>query len=70
MRHLQAHHIHNWANAGETSLPNLVLLCTGHHAAVHEGTLSVGVHAGKIVFEAAGRQLGPAPVRDMSIDVM
>jgi hypothetical protein len=70
-RHLQAHHIHNWADAGETALPNLVLLCTGHHAAVHEGTLSVGVRAGKIVFEAAdGRRLGPAPGRDASIDVM
>jgi hypothetical protein len=69
-RHLQAHPIHHWADAGETALPNLVLLCTGHHAAVHEGSLRVGVRAGEIVFEAAGGvQLNPAPVRDASIEV-
>jgi hypothetical protein len=67
-RHLHAHHIENWADDGETSLPNLVLLCTGHHAAVHEGTLSVAVRAGKIVFETAdGLQLRPGPLRNASI---
>ena len=27
----------HWANGGETSLDNLILLCSAHHAAVHEG---------------------------------
>ncbi|MEO5632520.1 DUF222 domain-containing protein [Gaiella sp.] len=36
-RHLQAHHRQHWANGGETSLENLVLLCYQHHRLVHEG---------------------------------
>jgi hypothetical protein len=36
-RWLDAHHIQHWADGGETSLDNLVLLCTHHHALVHEG---------------------------------
>ncbi len=36
-RHLQAHHREHWANGGETSLENLVLLCHQHHRLVHEG---------------------------------
>ena len=64
-RHLHAHHIHNWADGGKTSASNLVLLCTGHHTAVHEGTLSVGVREGKIVFENTyGLRLRPVPARD------
>ncbi|MEW5980130.1 MAG: DUF222 domain-containing protein [Acidobacteriota bacterium] len=34
---LVAHHIQHWANQGETSLTNCILLCRGHHWAVHEG---------------------------------
>jgi hypothetical protein len=40
-RHLQAHHRHHWANGGETSLDNLVLLCSQHHRLVHEGGYTV-----------------------------
>jgi len=36
-RWLDAHHIQHWADGGETSLDNLVLLCTHHHALIHEG---------------------------------
>jgi hypothetical protein len=36
-RHLAAHHRTHWANGGETSLDNLVLLCWHHHRLVHEG---------------------------------
>jgi len=36
-RFVDAHHIHHWADGGETSLENLVLLCRRHHRLVHEG---------------------------------
>ena len=32
-----AHHIIHWADGGETTLDNLVLLCRSHHRMVHEG---------------------------------
>src|SRR5690606_20669563 len=36
-RFVDAHHIEHWANGGETSLANLMLLCSAHHTLVHEG---------------------------------
>ena len=36
-RFLQCHHVEHWSNGGETSLENLMLLCTLHHTLVHEG---------------------------------
>ncbi|MDZ4729561.1 MAG: DUF222 domain-containing protein [Xanthomonadales bacterium] len=36
-RFVDAHHIHHWADGGETSMNNLVLLCRHHHRLVHEG---------------------------------
>ena len=36
-RDVDAHHIKHWANGGETSLENLVLLCRHHHRLLHEG---------------------------------
>jgi hypothetical protein len=36
-RFVDAHHIHHWADGGETSMNNLVLLCSRHHRLVHEG---------------------------------
>ena len=36
-RFLQCHHVEHWSNGGETSLENLMLLCTRHHTLVHEG---------------------------------
>ena len=41
-RFVDAHHITHWADGGETSLDNLVLLCRRHHRLVHEG--GYGVH--------------------------
>jgi hypothetical protein len=40
-RHLDAHHRTHWARGGETSLDNLVLLCSHHHRLVHEGGYAV-----------------------------
>lgn len=34
---MDAHHIRHWADGGETSLDNTMLLCGGHHRLVHEG---------------------------------
>jgi hypothetical protein len=36
-RHLAAHHRTHWAQGGETSVDNLLLLCFHHHRLVHEG---------------------------------
>jgi hypothetical protein len=36
-RFVDAHHVRHWAQGGETTLTNLVLLCRRHHRAVHEG---------------------------------
>ena len=35
-RHCDAHHVQHWADGGETTLRNLVLLYRRHHRAVHE----------------------------------
>jgi hypothetical protein len=40
-RFVDAHHVTHWADGGETSLDNLLLLCTRHHRAVHEGGYSI-----------------------------
>ena len=36
-RFVDAHHIKHWSAGGETSLDNLMLLCSRHHRLVHEG---------------------------------
>ena len=42
-RFVDAHHIQHWADGGETSLNNLLLLCRHHHRLVHEE--GFGVHS-------------------------
>jgi len=36
-RFVDAHHVQHWSAGGETSLENLILLCSRHHRLVHEG---------------------------------
>ncbi|MGD9265402.1 MAG: DUF222 domain-containing protein [Lysobacterales bacterium] len=40
-RFVDAHHIIHWADGGETSMDNLVLLCRTHHRLVHEAGFGV-----------------------------
>ncbi|NJD31272.1 MAG: DUF222 domain-containing protein [Gammaproteobacteria bacterium] len=40
-RYVDGHHIHHWAEGGETKLSNLVSLCRTHHRAVHEGRIVI-----------------------------
>jgi hypothetical protein len=43
-RYLDAHHVRHWVEGGETSLDNLLVLCTTHHRLVHEGGFGVQRH--------------------------
>jgi hypothetical protein len=40
-RYVDAHHIHHWAEGGETSLDNLVTLCRFHHRQLHRGCFEI-----------------------------
>lgn len=51
-RYVDAHHIHHWADGGETSLDNLVTLCRFHHRQLHRGCF--GMRAEKISAETPG----------------
>jgi hypothetical protein len=61
-RFCDAHHIEHWADGGETSLDNLVLLCRMHHRAVHEDGFTVEMAPEGPRFETPdGRPLPEAP---------
>jgi hypothetical protein len=60
-RFVDAHHVRHWAQGGETSLDNLVLLCRDHHRLVHEGGVSVKPGLDGLVFrDQHGDRLDPA----------
>jgi hypothetical protein len=40
-RFVDAHHVRHWSAGGETSLDNLMLLCSQHHRLVHEGGFTI-----------------------------
>lgn len=69
-RFVDAHHIRHWADGGETSLDNLVHLCTHHHRLLHEGGFTVRAKphgfefrtpTGRLLREVTGR---PRRARD------
>lgn len=64
---LHGHHIKHWLHGGETSLGNLVMLCTFHHHLVHEGGWTVTAEAdGAFAFYSpAGRILAHDPPREL-----
>lgn len=66
-RFCDAHHLVHWADGGETSLENLILLCRRHHRLCHEEGYSIERDAdGRLVFRTprgfpipAAPMLGP-----------
>ena len=69
---LHGHHIEHWLHGGETSLGNLVMLCTFHHHLVHEGRWRVAANAdvGFVFRSPAGRLLAPEPPREPVHDTL
>jgi hypothetical protein len=57
-RFVDGHHIRHWVDGGETSLENGLLLCTRHHALVHEGGFGVVRDGDEVHFlSPAGQRL-------------
>ena len=60
IHHVDAHHIHHWANGGATTLDNLVLLCRRHHTFVHEGGYRIHKRGEVIHFtDRTGQHISP-----------
>ena len=61
-RWTDAHHIHHWADGGETSLDNLVTLCRYHHRALHrdEYRIERGTDGELIFIDAQYQAIPPA----------
>ncbi len=71
-RFTEAHHVKHWADGGETSLRNTLLLCRRHHRAVHEGQVKVSVNGDGTVlfFTPSGKMLADAPRKPTSADTL
>jgi hypothetical protein len=63
LRFTDAHHVAHWADGGDTSLRNLILLCARHHRAVHEGGFRVclDAEATAVFFGPDGAAVASAP---------
>ena len=60
-RFVDAHHIKHWAEGGETSVENMVLLCSTHHKLVHEGAFTVNrERSGDLLFRRPDGKAVPA----------
>ena len=61
---LEAHHVMHWADGGETSLDNTMLICNRHHRLLHEGGFTIHKNfAGEWYFRTAeGKVLPEAPM--------
>ena len=61
-RWLDAHHVVHWADGGETSLGNTLLLCSRHHRLLHEGGFAIRADAnGEWQFQNAKGMKQPQP---------
>jgi len=59
-RYVDAHHVRHWSEGGETSLENLVLLCSHHHRLVHEGGYAIRRDAhGELYFQRGDGRVIP-----------
>ncbi|MAL96513.1 MAG: hypothetical protein CME40_15680 [Haliea sp.] len=57
--YVDAHHIHHWADGGETRLDNLVTLCRFHHRRLHQGCFDIRLNgASAEVFWPGGEATG------------
>jgi hypothetical protein len=59
----EAHHVHEWERDGGTDLDNMVLLCTRHHHAVHEGRMDIRRRSEHPPGHPDHWQLAPPPPR-------
>ena len=60
---LEGHHIRHWADGGDTSLSNALLLCSLHHRFVHEYgfTVELGADGRPRFRDAGGREVAAVP---------
>jgi hypothetical protein len=67
---LHGHHVEHWLHGGETSLNNLVMLCTFHHHLVHEGgwTATADTEGAFDFRSPAGTLVGAEPSRELVSD--
>jgi len=56
------HHLVHWADGGETTVGNLVLLCRSHHVLVHDAGWTITGQPGDLRFHRPdGTELGSEP---------